>query len=424
MCLSIPARRATRRTMRPAPWRSRRRPLALTKMGPARRSPFVARLGRASEPGGGPLVRVRLQPRGLGQRGAGSLPRAGGRAVGRRQLAPRPALGEAQRGIGRDLVHPGAHRTAALEALQAAPGPDQRVLEGVFGVVERRQHAVAMGMKLGQVGGDQGAERSFVPPPCALEQGFLVCSETGTGHLRQSSHTPRANAPQTALGLGYFPAGRLVSPRGARPLPSPGGHPARRRAALCAGPQGSLAASRGFCCASRLVRRPLLITQATHSTAGRAPASKEVRNVPILVTWLSNGPRRRPPTPARAPVLAAPHHWRGTPGSSTLAPALWQRRLGQPFRPPAPGLLGGGLTRSPTAGVDFPPRDPTSIKRGPMNTNEGQPLARLLDPQGHDVTPLPGGGSGPHRRRPLLLLHHLAHQRPPPHPPRAGRLDW
>ncbi|MDA8300514.1 MAG: pyridoxamine 5'-phosphate oxidase family protein [Actinomycetota bacterium] len=26
-----------------------------------------------------------------------------------------------------------------------------------------------------------------------------------------------------------------------------------------------------------------------------------------------------------------------------------------------------------------------------MNTNEGQPLARLLDPQGHDVTPLPWG---------------------------------
>ena len=39
--LFIPARRATRRTIRPAPWRSIRWRLAPTKMGPARRSPIA-----------------------------------------------------------------------------------------------------------------------------------------------------------------------------------------------------------------------------------------------------------------------------------------------------------------------------------------------------------------------------------------------
>jgi hypothetical protein len=42
--LFIPARRATRRMIRPAPWRSLRCPLAPTKMGPARRSRFVRSL--------------------------------------------------------------------------------------------------------------------------------------------------------------------------------------------------------------------------------------------------------------------------------------------------------------------------------------------------------------------------------------------
>jgi hypothetical protein len=53
--LMIPARRATRRTIRPAPWRSSLLPSAATKMGPSVRSP-MARAARAL-PGGQPVVR-------------------------------------------------------------------------------------------------------------------------------------------------------------------------------------------------------------------------------------------------------------------------------------------------------------------------------------------------------------------------------
>ena len=45
--LSTPARRATRRTMRRAPWRSMRWPLAPKKMGPASRSPTARSTARA-----------------------------------------------------------------------------------------------------------------------------------------------------------------------------------------------------------------------------------------------------------------------------------------------------------------------------------------------------------------------------------------
>ena len=45
--LVIPARRATRRTIRAAPWRSRRRPSPVTKIGPSHRSPTARSTARA-----------------------------------------------------------------------------------------------------------------------------------------------------------------------------------------------------------------------------------------------------------------------------------------------------------------------------------------------------------------------------------------
>gem|GEM_PF-5044174 len=45
--LLIPARRATLRTIRPAPCRSSRRPSWVTKMGPSQRSPVARSIARA-----------------------------------------------------------------------------------------------------------------------------------------------------------------------------------------------------------------------------------------------------------------------------------------------------------------------------------------------------------------------------------------
>jgi hypothetical protein len=43
--------------------------------------------------------------------------------------------------------------------VQPAPGAEQRVLERVLGVVERAEHAVAVGVELGSVRLDEAAER-------------------------------------------------------------------------------------------------------------------------------------------------------------------------------------------------------------------------------------------------------------------------
>ena len=45
--LLIPARLATRRTIRPAAWRSRRRPSGRVKIGPSKRSPSAGSIARA-----------------------------------------------------------------------------------------------------------------------------------------------------------------------------------------------------------------------------------------------------------------------------------------------------------------------------------------------------------------------------------------
>jgi hypothetical protein len=53
IALTIPARRATRRTIRAAPWRSRRRPSLAVEIGPVARSPMARSTARARGDGYG-----------------------------------------------------------------------------------------------------------------------------------------------------------------------------------------------------------------------------------------------------------------------------------------------------------------------------------------------------------------------------------
>jgi hypothetical protein len=61
-----------------------------------------------------------------------------------RQLAPGPALGDIQRRVRGDLVEPGSQRTAALEARESPPRPQQRVLQGILSVLNRPEDPVAV----------------------------------------------------------------------------------------------------------------------------------------------------------------------------------------------------------------------------------------------------------------------------------------
>src|SRR5471030_479752 len=76
------------------------------------------------------------EPGRLGRFNIGHVPLLG------RTSARRPARVEAP--VGGDPVEPGAQRGASLETSKALPGGQQRVLQGVLGVLERSEHPVAV----------------------------------------------------------------------------------------------------------------------------------------------------------------------------------------------------------------------------------------------------------------------------------------
>ena len=57
---------------------------------------------------------------------------------------PASLLHHAQAHVGRDPVQPRAQRRARLEAVDASPGAEHRLLQRVVGVVQRAEDAIAM----------------------------------------------------------------------------------------------------------------------------------------------------------------------------------------------------------------------------------------------------------------------------------------
>ncbi len=115
-------------------------------------------------------VRVRLEP--------GDLAAPGGFwRLERRHRAGRDAPpGRAQRVealVGRDAVQPRAQRRPLLEAGQAPPGGQQRLLQQVLGVGQRPGQPVAVHLQFPAVRLHQGAERLLLAGLGACQDGLL-----------------------------------------------------------------------------------------------------------------------------------------------------------------------------------------------------------------------------------------------------------
>jgi hypothetical protein len=93
-----------------------------------------------------PSVGIGLHPRRLGERHPRAVVRIGGRAVVDRKHPLGPPRDQVQGRVRRDRVEPRSQRAAALEPGEGAPGAQQSVLQGVLGVVDRAEHAVAVGV--------------------------------------------------------------------------------------------------------------------------------------------------------------------------------------------------------------------------------------------------------------------------------------
>ena len=136
---------------------------------------LVASLGRrVAVRDAQPLVRVRLDPHRLDERLAGIPLRGGRRAVVDRKNALGPPGDHVQTDIGRDPVEPRAGR--AWPPNPARPRQAREAfLQGVLGVLERAQHAVAVGVKPGLMALDDAAK------------GVLVAAANGVEHSRSCS---------------------------------------------------------------------------------------------------------------------------------------------------------------------------------------------------------------------------------------------
>ncbi len=135
--------------------------------------------------------------------------RVGGWAVVDGQHALRPLRDLVEAGVGGDRVEPGAQRAALGELRQAAPGPQHRLLQGVLGIVDRAEQAVAVGVELAAVGVGELPEGPFVASARGLEQLPLGCA----GSCRRRPHRlptyPVAIVSIRAAAMSFRPRGGL-----------------------------------------------------------------------------------------------------------------------------------------------------------------------------------------------------------------------
>ena len=162
------------------------------------------------------------EPGRLGRLDPGDVPLLGRAPAGRAERVEAP--------VGGDPVQPGADRGAPLEPAEALPGGQQRVLQGVLGVLEGAEHPVAVHLQLPAVRLGQLPERLAVPGPRPGDQ--VGCHHF---HPRATSLPQIVPLPvQTPAGpRNWALAGRPVSRRrgvclGRRPGRSGPGTPAFR----------------------------------------------------------------------------------------------------------------------------------------------------------------------------------------------------
>ncbi len=165
---------------------------------------FVACL-RAERRGDRPFeqgVRIGLEPHDLAEPG-----RFGRFDLGDGPLLGRASAGRAQRvetPVGGDPVQPRADRGPSLEPGEALPGGEQRVLEGVLGVLDRSEHPVAVHLELSTVRLGQLSERGAVPGPRPSDE--LGRHRSTSRHLfALVVHLQYRHRPSRELGAGGAP---------------------------------------------------------------------------------------------------------------------------------------------------------------------------------------------------------------------------
>jgi hypothetical protein len=88
--------------------------------------------------------------------------------------------------------------TAPFEAIDLAPGAQERLLDHVLGVLRRAEHPVAMDLERRAIGLDQAAERALVPGVGGSDQKALLCG-LSDGGVHSSPHPARRSAARNLI---------------------------------------------------------------------------------------------------------------------------------------------------------------------------------------------------------------------------------
>jgi hypothetical protein len=139
------------------------------------------------------LVGVGLQPHRLDERLADLARNLDARTEIDGQDLLRPSRDRVQADVRRDPVEPGTERAATLELGQAAPRPQEGFLQGVLGVLQGAEHAIAVRVELCVVLPDDVTEGVLVARASCVQQLLRAGRiRPGDSHPRQSRRTARA----------------------------------------------------------------------------------------------------------------------------------------------------------------------------------------------------------------------------------------
>ena len=121
--------------------------------------------------------------------------------------------------VGRDPVQPGAQRGPPLEALEPAPGRDQRLLQLVLGVLQRAEDPVAVQPQLGPVGLGSSRNARSSPARARLSAGSLItCSSPSPVQTPRDPKTHRSRRKSRRVAAnGWFRGGNgmaTIAPEG------------------------------------------------------------------------------------------------------------------------------------------------------------------------------------------------------------------
>src|SRR5262249_21303784 len=112
------------------------------------------------------------------------------------------ALDRSQARVGRDPVQPGAHRRAALEAVERAPRPQIRLLDQILGLLGRAQHPVAVSQQLAPEPPGEAGEIFANRHPCPFAR--PPGRQRGWPYTYRPGRQPKITAPiSSRVSLGW-----------------------------------------------------------------------------------------------------------------------------------------------------------------------------------------------------------------------------